>query len=270
MGRARDAGIRGVSGMNAATNRARQATAQFNFEGRTVLVVGGASGIGNAIAQSFRSNGAAVTVWGTRARAQDYAGDCGSDLAGLEFHSVDVRDRRALEQAVERVARLDVLVTSQGMLLHNGAEYSAEGFAAVLNLNLSSVMDCATQLRPRLAETRGTFIGIGSTAGLRSRSAYPAYAASKAALENLTRSLAAAWAAEGIRVNGIAPGLIRTRMTRAGLDTPGVEERLTGGIPAGRIGTAAEVATVALFLASDLASYVFGQTIVVDGGRTLL
>jgi 3-oxoacyl-[acyl-carrier protein] reductase len=248
----------------------KHSTVQFDFQGRTVLVVGGASGIGNAIAQGFRASGASVTVWGTRPRAQDYAGESGSDLEGLEFHSVDVRDRNALEQAVARVARLDVLVTSQGMLLPNGAEYSAEGFSAVLNLNLHSVMECATRLRPRLLERRGTFICIGSTAALRSRSAYPAYAASKAALENLTRSLAAGWAPDGIRVNGIAPGLIRTRMTRAGLEAPGVEERQVAGIPAGRIGTAAEVAAVALFLASGLASYVFGQTIVVDGGRTLL
>jgi 3-oxoacyl-[acyl-carrier protein] reductase len=241
----------------------------MDFAGKSVLVVGGASGIGNAIAQAFLVEGADVMVWGTRPRAEDYADEESSNLTGLTFNSVDVRSQAAIERGSQSIERLDVLVASQGTLLPHGAEFSLEGFTSVVALNLTSVMACAMQFLPLLKASKGTLIAIGSTAGLRSRPTYPAYAASKAGLDNLIRSLAVAWAAYGIRVNAIAPGLIYTRITRTGLADAATAERVVAGIPIRRVGTAGEVAAVALFLASPAASYILGQSIVVDGGRTL-
>jgi 3-oxoacyl-[acyl-carrier protein] reductase len=139
----------------------------------------------------------------------------------------------------------------------------------VVEINLNSVMACATRFHPHLKASRGSIIVISSIAGFGARIGNPAYASSKAGAVALVRTLAEAWAADGIRVNGVAPGLVPSKLTAV---TTGDEKRLARTlrqIPIGRMGTPDEIAGAALFLASPLASYVLGHTIVVDGGKSL-
>lgn len=242
---------------------------ELDFTGRRVLVVGGSGGIGNGIAQGFLARGATVTVWGTRASAADYAGDEGADLDGLSYAQVDVADPSAIAAATAGFDRLDVVVQSQGIVLYRRQEFEPEGWAKVLAVNLSSLMHVAQGCHRALAAAKGSMIVVSSIGGLRATMGNPAYAASKAGAINLVRTLAQAWAPEGIRVNGIAPSLVDTRMTKVTMDHPDRRDRALAKIPLGRFGTVDEMAGVALFLASPLAGYVCGQTIVVDGGLTL-
>ncbi|MBX3491829.1 MAG: SDR family oxidoreductase [Parvibaculum sp.] len=241
----------------------------LDFTGRTVLVVGGSSGIGNGIAQAFRAHGAAVHVWGTRASVADYKADEGSDMTGLQYTQMDVSDFAAIEAHKPPFATLDVLVLAQGTVIYRKGEFRMDGFAKVMDVNLNSLMACALKFRDMLAASKGSLITISSTAAYHSTRGNPAYNASKTGAVGLTRTLAEAWAGEGIRVNGIAPGLVDTKLTKVTTENP---ERLAASlqnIPLGRLGTPADMAGVALFLASPLSAYVVGQTLPVDGGLIL-
>ncbi len=240
-----------------------------DFTGARVLVVGGSSGIGNGIAQAFAARGARVHVWGTRASAADYDPAEGSDLAGLGYTCVDCADPAAVPAAPAPFDGLDVLVLCQGTVVYRRGEFERPGWDRVMAVNLDSVMDCAMRFRADLAASRGSVIIVSSVAGLGANIGNPAYAASKAGAISLTRSLGQAFAGEGIRVNGLAPGLVATKLTKVTTDHP---ERLAGAIariPQGRMGTPADMAGAALFLASPLAAYVTGHTLVVDGGLSL-
>jgi 3-oxoacyl-[acyl-carrier protein] reductase len=243
---------------------------ELDFTGRRVLIVGGSSGIGNGIARGFADRGAQVHVWGTRASAADYAGEDGSDLSGLGYTQVDVSDPDAIAAAPLPFADgLDVLIHSQGAVLYGRKEFQREGWDKVMAVNLDSVLHISTRLREQLAAASGSIIVVSSIGAFRSTIGNPAYAASKAGAVSLVRTLAQAWAGEGIRVNGIAPSLVDTKMTKVTMDSAERRERVLAKIPLRRFGTVDEMAGVALFLASPLASYVCGQTIVVDGGLTL-
>ena len=241
----------------------------LDFTGRRVLVVGGSSGIGNGIAHAFRERGAKVFVWGTRAAAADYAGEEGSNLEGVDYAGVDASDEAAVRAAAAQVGALDVLVACQGTVIYRRGEFEMNGFRKVVDVNLNSLMACALAFHDALVASRGSLILVSSTAAFRTTFGNPAYNASKAGILGLTRSLAQAWAGEGIRVNGIAPGLVDTKLTKV---TTGRPDRLAGAlrsIPAGRLGTPQDMGGAALFLASPLASYVYGQTRAVDGGQML-
>ncbi len=242
---------------------------ELDFSGKTVLVVGGSSGIGNGIAHAFKDKGATVHVWGTRAKASEYSAAEGSDMAGLHYDRMDVSDFDAIEKFGAPFKSLDVLVLSQGTVIYQRGEFKMDGFQKVMDVNVNSLMACAIKFQPLLAVAKGSLITVSSTAAFHSTRGNPAYNASKAGAVGLTRTLAEAWAKDGIRVNGIAPGLVDTKLTKVTTENP---ERLAGsiqGIPMRRLGTPADMAGVALFLASPLASYVLGQTIPVDGGLIL-
>lgn len=241
----------------------------LDFTGKTVLVVGGSSGIGNGIAHAFATRGASVHVWGTRATAADYSSEEGSDLAGLSYAQVDVSDFAAVAAAQPAFTSLDVLVLAQGTVIYRRGEFAMEGFQKVMDVNLGSIMACATKFHPMLKAAQGSIITISSTAAFHATIGNPAYNASKAGAVALTRTLAVAWAGDGIRVNGVAPGLVDTKLTRVTTQNP---ERLAATlqtIPAKRLGTPADMAGATLFLASPLAAYVYGQTLPVDGGLIL-
>lgn len=241
----------------------------LDFTGRRVLVVGGSSGIGNGIARAFLARGASVAVWGTRASAADYAAEPGSDLSGLAYARVDVADDAAVARAAAAFDALDVLVMSQGVVLYKRGEYAMPGFRQVLDVNLTSVMACCMAFHPMLKASGGSAIVVSSTAAFHATRGNPAYGASKAGAVGLVRTLADAWAADGIRVNGIAPGFVATKMTRVTTGDPKRLEAALARIPAGRLGTPQDMAGAALFLASPLAAYVVGHTLPVDGGLLL-
>jgi 3-oxoacyl-[acyl-carrier protein] reductase len=242
---------------------------ELDFSGKQVLVVGGSSGIGNGIAQAFRARGARVQVCGTRAQAADYAASEGSDLAGLDYARLDVSDARAIESYRPAFDRLDVLVLAQGAVIYRRGEFEMDGFRKVLEVNLMSLMACAGKFRDMLSASHGSLIIVSSTAAYHSTKGNPAYNASKTGAMGLTRTHGQAWAEDGIRVNGIAPGLVDTKMTKVTTANPKRLEGAIERIPLKRLGTPGDMAGVALFLASPLASYIVGQTLIVDGGLIL-
>ena len=242
---------------------------ELDFSGRQVLVVGGSSGIGNGIAQAFRVRGARVFVCGTRARAADYSAEEGSHLEGLDYAQLDVSDAGAIERFRAPFERLDMLVLAQGAVIYRRGEFEMAGFRKVLEVNLMSLMACATKFHSMLREAKGSLIIVSSTAAYHSTMGNPAYNASKTGAVGLTRTLGQAWAEDGIRVNGIAPGLVDTKMTKVTTANPKRLEGALSRITLKRLGTPADMAGAALFLASPLSSYIVGQTIVVDGGLIL-
>ena len=241
----------------------------LSFSGKRVLVVGGSSGIGNGIAQGFRGKGADVHVWGTRPSAADYRIEDGCDLTGLHYAQVDVGNDAAVAAHDPGFERLDVLVLSQGLVFYGRDEFEMTGFRKVVDVNLMSLMACSMKFHDRLADSRGALIIVSSAAAFHATKGNPAYNASKTAAMGLTRTLAQAWAPDGIRVNGIAPGLVDTKMTKVTTAHPQRLDRALQRIPLNRLGTPADMAGAALFLASPLAAYMIGQTLLVDGGMLL-
>lgn len=241
----------------------------LDFSGRTVCIIGGSSGIGNATAQAFRGRGADVHVTGTRASEADYDTDAGSDLTGLTFHQLDAADDAAIIALRQKFSKLDILICSQGLVMYKRAEFEPENFARVVQVNLNSLMTCAGQFHDLLKQAKGSLIIISSTAAFHATVGNPAYNASKAGAAGLTRTLGKAWAPDGIRVNGIAPGMIATKMTRVTTDNPKRRDATVRSIPVGRIGDPDDMAGLSLFLASPLAGYIVGQTIIADGGLLL-
>ncbi|WP_339801298.1 SDR family oxidoreductase [uncultured Marinobacter sp.] len=241
----------------------------LDFTGKTVLVVGGSSGIGNGIAQAFQARGAEVHVWGTRASVEDYDPEEGSDLTGLHYSQVDVGNMDAIEAHQPGFERLDVLIQCQGVVVYKRGEFERKGWDHVINVNLNSLRTCAMKFHDMLAASQGSMIIVSSTAAFHSTKGNPAYNASKAGAVALVRTLGEAWAPEGIAVNGIAPGFVATKMTKVTTDNPKRRQMAESAIPVGRMGLPSEMAGPALFLASPLASYMRGQTLIVDGGLTL-
>lgn len=241
----------------------------LDMTGQTALVIGGSGGIGNAIAQAYRALGATVRVWGTRSAASDYADLADSDLTGLHYHSMDVSDFAAVADWQVPFARLDVLVQSQGIVMFGRQEFDLENFEKVLSVNLTSLMACANKFADMLVAARGSMIIVSSSAAFHAARGVPAYGTSKVGAMGLTRILAQTYAAKGVRVNGIAPGFVPTRLTANTVEDQARSETALARIPMGRFGTVKEMADIAVFLASPHASYVTGQTILADGGMLL-
>ena len=231
--------------------------------GKTALVTGGSQGIGLATALALRELGATVHITGTRAAASGYD----DDLSGLTYHRADMAsdaDRAALAAAIPT---LDVLVNNAGM---GGAdEFTTEGFARVIAVNLTAVMDLSTRLHPKLAATKGSIVNVGSLSSFLAIKEVPAYTASKTGLLGLTRALGDAWSRDGVRVNMVAPGFIATRMTAPRRADAAKEAQLLKAIPMRRWGEPSEIADAILFLASPAASYITGQSLAIDGGLML-
>ena len=152
---------------------------ELDFSGKQVLVVGGSSGIGNGIAQAFRAKGAQVAVCGTRASAADYSPDEGSHLDGLDYFQLDVSKAQAIETLKPPFEKLDVLVLAQGAVIYRRGEFEMDGFRKVLEVNLMSLMACATKFHAMLSAGKGSLIIVSSTAAYHSTMGNPAYNASK-------------------------------------------------------------------------------------------
>ncbi len=244
-------------------------TGMLDFTGKTALIVGGSSGIGNGIAQAYRGAGADVHIWGTRPSADDYSEDEGSNLSGLTYSQMDVSRFEALDNFQPSFSSLDVLVLCQGTVLYKRKEFEREGWDRVMDVNINSVMHAAQKFYPMLVASKGSVIIVSSVAGFSASRGNPAYSASKHAAVGLTKTLGEAWAPDGVRVNGIAPGLVDTKLTKVTTEHPKRLEGSLRAIPLGRLGEPGDMAGAALFLASPLAAYMCGQTLIVDGGLSL-
>lgn len=240
----------------------------FNFEGSRVVVTGGSRGIGAAVVGAFAKAGARVAaVARTRERVEETAAGIDGDV--IPF-ACDVSDEAAVAETfgaiVETFGGVDVLVNNAGITRDALVmAMKSDDWDQVIATNLRSVYLCAKAvLRPMLRQRRGRIINVTSVIGLTGNAGQGNYAASKAGIIGFTKSLAREVASRDITVNAIAPGMIDTDMTRDLGDD--ARERILGQIPMGRLGTGADVAGTALFLASDAAAYVTGETIRVDGG----
>ncbi|NUZ08387.1 SDR family NAD(P)-dependent oxidoreductase [Piscinibacter koreensis] len=231
---------------------------------RRVLVVGGTSGIGAAIGAAFVAAGDAVTITGATpdevAAARDEPALAGASLAPL-----DVRDGAAVEALIGGLESLDVLVNCAGVI-RRGAEHDPTVFAQVVDINLVGTMRCCSSARPLLAQRRGCIVNTASMLSFFGGGLVPGYSASKGGIAQLTKSLAIAFAADGIRVNAIAPGWIATPLTQALQDDPARAAPILARTPMGRWGTPEDIAGPVLFLASTGARFVTGVVLPVDGG----
>jgi 3-oxoacyl-[acyl-carrier protein] reductase len=244
----------------------------FDLTGKVALVTGGSRGIGRATAEALARQGARVVL--SYVGNEAAAGEAIEAIrqAGHEAEAVrfDVADGKAAEQAIadvaKRLGRLDVLVSNAGVSIDALLlRLKEEDFDRVLAVNLKGAVACArAAIKVMMRAKSGRVLFVSSVVGEMGNAGQTAYAASKAALLGVTKSLAKEYASRGITVNALTPGYIDTDMTNALSD----EQRaaVVGAIPLGRTGTAAEIAAAAVYLASDEAAYVTGQVLRVNGG----
>jgi NAD(P)-dependent dehydrogenase (short-subunit alcohol dehydrogenase family) len=232
---------------------------------RHIFVTGASSGIGAAIAQAFAADGARVTATGATAGEVD-AARARPEMQGLQLEVLDVRDDAAVRALVLAQGELDVVVNCAGVIRRGGAELDPETFAEVLDINLTGTMRVCAAARAGLKARRGCIVNTASMLSFFGGGLVPGYSASKGGVAQLTKSLAIAYAADGIRVNAVAPGWIATPLTQPLQDDAARSAPILARTPMGRWGTPADVAGPVLFLASAAARFVTGVVLPVDGG----
>ena len=243
----------------------------YDFSGAHVLITGGTSGIGAAAAAAYREAGADVTITGTRGSASEYD----ADMSGYRYLQMDIEDGASIDAVAASLNRLDILVNNAGMALPSLGldEYEPEIFARAVNMLLVGAFRMARQSADLLAQS--TIAGGASVVSIASMSSYfgipivPGYGAAKTGLLGLTRTLAVRWGERGIRVNAVAAGLTRSRMTEGTFAQEAWMAPTLARTPLGRPGEPDDIANAILFLSSPGAAWITDQTLAVDGGYTV-
>tara|TARA_B100000530_G_scaffold103912_1_gene64328 strand:+ start:848 stop:1579 length:732 start_codon:yes stop_codon:yes gene_type:complete len=241
----------------------------LNFDNKNILVIGGSSGIGRGIAESFIKYNANVCITGTRSSINDYDEVISESIGKCEYRKLDLSNHDNLSALDLPFENLDHLICSQGIVAYKRKEFEMDTFNKVVDLNLNSIMASCSYFHQKLASSNGSIIIIGSGASYHSVKGNPAYSASKGGLLTLIKTLGEAWAEDSIRVNGIAPGFVATKMTSVTYENEKRYEDTLKRIPLKRWGTPEDMGELACFLCSSLAGYITGQMITVDGGMSL-
>ena len=233
-------------------------TPDFSVAGKHVLITGGTGGIGGAFAKAFLDHGADVIV-------ADLAAPKDGTDPRIRYEQLDVRDDGAIEALAARVEKLDVVIHCAGRLAR-WEEYKPQVFKDILDIHLIGNLRLANAFRPHLKASNGCLINIGSMYSYFGAPHAPAYSAAKAGVVSLTKSLAISFAEDGIRVNAIAPGWIKTEISRLGRENPVFNNKVVARIPGGQWAEPEDLAGAAIFLASPASKLINGVTIPADGG----
>ncbi|WP_226782489.1 SDR family NAD(P)-dependent oxidoreductase [Oceaniglobus trochenteri] len=235
----------------------------LDFSGKQVLVIGASrAGIGAAIARAFQDRGAEVAITGIEPAPDP------QDRDRFTYHQLDVTDTAAVAALAKGIGALDVLVNCAA-ITSRGQEMDPGFFSHVVDVNLHGSFRCAAAFHGQLAASGGAVINIASMYANFASPKNPAYGASKAAVVQLTKSLAVAWAGDGIRVNAVAPGFIVTEQSAKSRTDPAHVANVSARTPMGRWGQPEDIAGTVLFLASPLAGFMTGACLPVDGGYSV-
>ena len=242
----------------------------YDYSGAKVLVTGGTSGIGYGIATAFSKAGALVTVTGTRTSAAEYAD---VNLSAFSYETLKVQDTEAIKSLAAKLDGLDILVNNAGASMPGGDEWTHEGFEESIKVNLLPAYHmskaCFDLLKASEISGGASIIGIASLTSFFANEFVPGYGAAKAGLVQMAKSLGLSWAEHGIRANNIAAGMTESRMTSFMKDIPEFNDPIIERTPLKRWGKPDDIAAAVLFLCSAQASFITGQTLILDGGYTL-
>jgi 3-oxoacyl-[acyl-carrier protein] reductase len=243
---------------------------RYDYKGARVLVTGGTSGIGAGIAAAYRDAGAEVTITGTRGSPSEYS----SDLSGYRYLQLSLTDKAQISAVAAQLPALDILVNNAGANFMLQNEYDPEVFEKGLQVNLASAYRMSQACKPLLEASKlpggASVIGIASLTSFFGLEVVPAYGAAKAGLVQLVKTLSITWAKDNIRVNAVAAGVTESRMTAQMLKIPAMMAPMLARTPLKRVGQPQDVAGAVLFLTSAAAGYITGQTLLVDGGYSIV
>jgi len=238
--------------------------ASFDFSGARAVVIGASrAGIGASIARALQDAGASVEITGVEAECAP------EDANRFDYKQLDVTDTNAVRAFAAGYETLDILVNCAA-ITRRGAEMAPDFFSHVLDVNLTGSFRCAEALHPALKSAQGSVINIASMYARFGSPRNPAYGASKAGIEQLTKSLAIAWSEDGIRVNAVAPGFIVTEQSARARQDPAFTTGIEARTPMGRWGHPDDIVGAALFFASDAAEFVTGACLPIDGGYSVV